>query len=327
MGNNSSSASTASSRRSSAARELDKYTQPTGLYPSCPWELKAARRLILEKKIAPRFPGCEAKESGFTQECPICFMYYPGNLNVSTCCKKPICSECYLQIKPPKKVISCPYCNRETFGIKYSAPAVIELSSIYSERVRQVSGVAKGSVPSATPAVPIPASSSAPAVESAHYASVEDRQKLRDDLRSQLNIAVGPITTPAPVSAVAVQDALMYASPADASQLEELMILEAIRRSMNDLTAPKPDDATAPPRGVAVGRGAALSEDGGLAHRQPVSPSQIGLRERRTSSSARHSTTNPFDDNFDAASRSSSGSSEHLSSRSRVDDWNPFQSD
>lgn len=44
------------------------------LYPTCPWELKAAKRMILERKIAPRFPGREAKESCFTQECPICFM-------------------------------------------------------------------------------------------------------------------------------------------------------------------------------------------------------------------------------------------------------------
>lgn len=158
-----------------------------------------------------------------------------------------------------------------------------------------------------------------------HYASVEDRQKLRDDLRSQLNITVGPITTPAPVSAVAVQDALMYASPADASQLEELMILEAIRRSMYDLTVPKSDDAVAPPSRTAVSSGAVLSEDSESSHGQPVSPSQIGFREQRTSSSARQS-TNPFDDTFDAAS-SSSGGSEQLSARSQVDDWNPFQSD
>lgn len=30
--------------------------------------------MILERKIAPRFPGRETKESCFTQECPICFM-------------------------------------------------------------------------------------------------------------------------------------------------------------------------------------------------------------------------------------------------------------
>lgn len=44
------------------------------LYPTCPWDVKSARRLIVDRKIAPRFPGKDAKESCFTQECPICFM-------------------------------------------------------------------------------------------------------------------------------------------------------------------------------------------------------------------------------------------------------------
>lgn len=106
------------------------------LYPSCPWDLKVVRRLVVERKIAPRFPGREAADGAFSQECPICFMvrptytveidggvelgtlvltvcggwlaqYYPGNLNVSSCCKKPICSECYLQMRPPQKPIRC----------------------------------------------------------------------------------------------------------------------------------------------------------------------------------------------------------------------------
>jgi hypothetical protein len=96
---NSTSKKTKTPRRHSApsARELEKYTQPTGygsaqpaatasssdptlallvcsLYPTCPWELKTARRLIVERKLAPRFPGKEAKEGCFTLECPICFM-------------------------------------------------------------------------------------------------------------------------------------------------------------------------------------------------------------------------------------------------------------
>ena len=81
-------------RHSAATRELEKYTKPTGyvcrthlrnllwvltllsfrLYPSCPWELKIARRLIVDRKLAPRFHGKEMKEEGFTLECPICFM-------------------------------------------------------------------------------------------------------------------------------------------------------------------------------------------------------------------------------------------------------------
>jgi hypothetical protein len=132
------------------------------LYPSCPWDVRTARRLIIEKRIAPRFPGRETKESCFTHECPICFMFYPSSLNTATCCKKPICTECYLQLKPPKKAVwcegsagclwddwwshedvslflyfySCPYCNREAFGVKYTAPAVLNISSAYTDNVR-----------------------------------------------------------------------------------------------------------------------------------------------------------------------------------------------
>ena len=32
-----------------------------------------------------------------TEECPICFMHYHG-VNVTTCCAKPLCTECYLQV-------------------------------------------------------------------------------------------------------------------------------------------------------------------------------------------------------------------------------------
>lgn len=44
------------------------------LYPSCPWDPKMARRLIVDRKIAPRFPGREAPDGSFVHECPICFM-------------------------------------------------------------------------------------------------------------------------------------------------------------------------------------------------------------------------------------------------------------
>lgn len=38
-----------------------RYTKPTGLYANCPWDEKAVRGLILEGKLAPRFPGLEEK--------------------------------------------------------------------------------------------------------------------------------------------------------------------------------------------------------------------------------------------------------------------------
>ncbi|KAI9915498.1 hypothetical protein PsorP6_008508 [Peronosclerospora sorghi] len=61
-------------RHSAATRELEKLSGPSGLYPSCPWGLKAARRLILERKLAPRYHGKDVKEGDFKLECPICFM-------------------------------------------------------------------------------------------------------------------------------------------------------------------------------------------------------------------------------------------------------------
>ncbi|ORX72602.1 hypothetical protein DL89DRAFT_79966 [Linderina pennispora] len=32
-------------------------------------------------------------------ECPICFLYYPQNINYTRCCHKPVCTECFVQIK------------------------------------------------------------------------------------------------------------------------------------------------------------------------------------------------------------------------------------
>lgn len=33
------------------------------------------------------------------EECPICFLYYPRNLNMTRCCSQPICTECFVQMK------------------------------------------------------------------------------------------------------------------------------------------------------------------------------------------------------------------------------------
>ncbi len=59
---------------SSAKRAADeRYTQPTGLYPSCEWDEKVVKKLILKKKLAPRFVGSEVS-SVDTEECPICML-------------------------------------------------------------------------------------------------------------------------------------------------------------------------------------------------------------------------------------------------------------
>ncbi|KAG7092287.1 hypothetical protein E1B28_008649 [Marasmius oreades] len=63
-------------------------------------------------------------------ECPICFLYYPPNINYSRCCAQAICTECFVQIKRNEPTTThlvsepaaCPYCVQEDFGIVYTPP-------------------------------------------------------------------------------------------------------------------------------------------------------------------------------------------------------------
>ncbi|KAF8408873.1 hypothetical protein HHK36_004942 [Tetracentron sinense] len=68
----------------------EKYTRPQGLYQHRDVDHKKLRKLILDSKLAPCYPGDD--ECAFDlEECPICFMYYPS-LNRSRCCMKGICT-------------------------------------------------------------------------------------------------------------------------------------------------------------------------------------------------------------------------------------------
>lgn len=69
------------------------------------------RRLIGDGKLAARLGGSESRSSPTDRECPICFLHYP-QVNITGCCAASICTECYLQIRPPKeKSSACPFCN------------------------------------------------------------------------------------------------------------------------------------------------------------------------------------------------------------------------
>ncbi|KAJ7582820.1 hypothetical protein C8J56DRAFT_791635 [Mycena floridula] len=64
-------------------------------------------------------------------ECPICFLYYPPNINHSRCCGQAICTECFVQIKRSEPTTThlvsepaaCPYCVQDNFGIVYNPPS------------------------------------------------------------------------------------------------------------------------------------------------------------------------------------------------------------
>ncbi|KNE69436.1 hypothetical protein AMAG_13797 [Allomyces macrogynus ATCC 38327] len=62
---------------------------------------------------------------GGAVECPICFLFYPSNINKSVCCDQPICTECFVQIKRPDAdhPADCPYCVHPGFAVVYAPPA------------------------------------------------------------------------------------------------------------------------------------------------------------------------------------------------------------
>jgi hypothetical protein len=98
-----------------------KYLKPNGLY-TLEWDLKVVKKLILDRKLAPFFPGKDSANEQDTEECPICFLNYVGGLNRTKCCKKGICTECHLMIKKPVGEPSCPFCNRTGYAVIFTGP-------------------------------------------------------------------------------------------------------------------------------------------------------------------------------------------------------------
>ncbi|CAO3649282.1 unnamed protein product [Mucor hiemalis] len=83
-------------------------------------------------------------------ECPICFLFYPANINYTRCCDQPICTECFVQIKKgpgdyntssssSTSHIDCPYCMTEEFGIVYSTPSTLLLTNKEKHNIQIIS--------------------------------------------------------------------------------------------------------------------------------------------------------------------------------------------
>ncbi|CAI9787693.1 unnamed protein product [Fraxinus pennsylvanica] len=116
----------------------EKYTKPQGLYQHKDVDHKKLRKLILDSKLAPCYPGDD--ECGCDlEECPICFLYYPS-LNRSRCCMKGICTECFLQMKTPNSTrpTQCPFCKTSNYAVEYRGVKTKEekgLEQIEEQRV------------------------------------------------------------------------------------------------------------------------------------------------------------------------------------------------
>ncbi|CAI5471853.1 unnamed protein product [Closterium sp. Yama58-4] len=116
----------------------EQYTHPQGLYPHRDIDLKKLRRLILDAKLAPCHVGGDEPSSDL-DECPICFLNYPC-LNRSRCCKKGMCTECFLQMKSPtaSSMLQCPFCKAPTFSVEFRGKRTAEERNVELEEEQKV---------------------------------------------------------------------------------------------------------------------------------------------------------------------------------------------
>lgn len=65
-------------------------------------------------------------------ECPICFLFFPRNINWTACCHKPMCTFCFLHIRRPPsgREITCPFCNATGFTVRYVPPDVMRIHKL-----------------------------------------------------------------------------------------------------------------------------------------------------------------------------------------------------
>jgi hypothetical protein len=76
------------------------HTRPQGLYPHPDIDLKKLRRLILEAKLAPCYPGADDPRADL-DECPICFLVSTAAAaeTLSSASVVPFCSYPRLEIR------------------------------------------------------------------------------------------------------------------------------------------------------------------------------------------------------------------------------------
>ena len=106
--------------------------------------LDVLAQVILEGHLACCQPGA-ADDVGGAEECPICFLWYRVGLNRSACCRKGICTECFLQMNVSEVSGGllgqlCPFCNHSPFSVSYEGalPAsVLREQSLEQQRLSE----------------------------------------------------------------------------------------------------------------------------------------------------------------------------------------------
>lgn len=208
-----------------------KYSTLNGVYPTCEWDPKSIRKLVVDKKVSPLFPGKEDPGEN-TDECPICLLYYTGGLNKAKCCRQEICTECLLQIKRPGLSlddITCPFCNISRFATTFSGPKSAgerQRERRETEKVERLEAQMRE------------AEKSRDRKRKEERRKEEKKRKAKEKMERFDDAKPPVVVTPVDESAETIAS---LSAPGDGSpkkDLEEIMLMEAIRLSLMDSDPP-----------------------------------------------------------------------------------------
>ncbi|KAE8679063.1 interactor of constitutive active ROPs 4-like isoformX2 [Hibiscus syriacus] len=213
----------------------EKYTRPQGLYVHKDVDIKKLRKLILESKLAPCYPGDE--DCCFDlEECPICFLYYPS-LNRSRCCMKSICTECFLQMKNPNSTrpTQCPFCKTSNYAVEYRGVKTkeekgieqIEEQRVIEAQIRMRQQELQDDKERMHKRQELSSSSTAVAAGEVQYNSVGDRSSGEEEIFSSQD---------SPAASMIRQPSHFGANRDDEFDidLEEIMVMEAVWQSIQE---------------------------------------------------------------------------------------------
>lgn len=115
--------------------------------------------MIASRKLAPRHEplltipestrqgSSRGRLSSEVNECPICFNYFEGELNVTVCCKHSICTHCFLHTKQKHGTAAqiiqkstCPFCNFPNYSANLENVAVDVLDIKYKPDEETLTG-------------------------------------------------------------------------------------------------------------------------------------------------------------------------------------------
>lgn len=278
-----------SSQAEGGERQQQPPPSPSSSYPN--WTEGQLLRLISEKKLAPRYALTTTVPLERETECPICFGEY--DLNLVCCCQQFICTNCFVTLRKPLDVkCVCPFCEKQGFHVTFAFTDAGDKPNDNAVDCPTSSSSTPYRSRTATP-MHIPLSSKADRTALEREISLSRSYDTHDSVRyyggergrsnseqvaparhrnSNENRRQGP---PSSQQEALRELSLMLGDTGEVERLEEIMLMAAIRQSMQEALPPPPPPPTgfgktnhtgaAPTAaaGAAGGRGGAGEKFGG----------------------------------------------------------------